>query len=303
MQTALADALNAYADANGGGDGVFLTPVPGFGFKRMNGEAIPHHMIYKPSLCVVVQGEKQLMFGDSLITYRENQALIVNVEMPAIARVSKASPDKPHLGLVIQLDIGIMREVLEELQQPPIPNDGIGLGVFVAEFGGPLADCVLRLVRLLKTPDAIPVLHPTILREISYWLLTGPHGGEVAKLVHPNSRTRRLAEAIHVLRNNFARPVRIEDLAAVAHMSPSSFHQQFKALTSMTPLQFQKQIRLLHARHLMSDGNINVSEAAHQVGYESASQFSREYARMFGVPPKRDVTDFRILQPEPNYDA
>lgn len=303
MQTALADALNAYADANGGGDGVFLTPVPGFGFKRMNREGVPHHMVYKPSLCVVVQGEKQVMFGDALITYRENQALIVNVEMPAIARVSKASPDKPHLGLIIELDIGIMREVLEELQQPPIPNDGIGLGVFVADFGGPLADCVLRLVRLLTTPDAISVLHPTILREISYWLLTGPHGGEVAKLVHPNSRTRRLAEAIHVLRNNFARPVRIEDLADVAHMSPSSFHQHFKALTSMTPLQFQKQLRLLRARQLMSDGNINVSEAAHQVGYESASQFSREYARMFGVPPKRDVTDFRVSQLEPNYDA
>lgn len=303
MQTSLADALNAYADANGGGDGVFLTPVPGFGFKRMNREAVPHHMVYKPSLCVVVQGEKQVMFGDALITYRENQALIVTVEMPAIARVSKASPDKPHLGLIIELDIGIMRQVLEEIDQPPIPNDGIGLGVFVAEFGGPLADCVLRLVRLLKTPDAISVLHPTILREISYWLLTGPHRGEVAKLVHPNSRTRRLAEAIHVLRNNFARTVRIEDLAAVAHMSPSSFHQHFKALTSMSPLQFQKQLRLLRARQLMSDGNINVSEAAHQVGYESASQFSREYARMFGMPPKRDATDFRASPLEPNYDA
>ncbi|MFA5956144.1 AraC family transcriptional regulator N-terminal domain-containing protein [Hyphomicrobium sp.] len=299
MQTALIDALNAYADANGGGEGVFMTPIPGFGFMRTSRETLPQHIIYKPSLCVVVQGEKQVMFGKALMTYREGQALIVNVEIPAIGRVTKASPEKPLIGLVIELDTDIMREVMEEIETPPPPNDDIGLGAFVADFEGPLADCVVRLVRLLATPRAIAVLRPAIMREISFWLLTGSHGAEVCKVVLPNSRTRRLSEAIQVLRNNFSHPVRIDELASIAHMSPSSFHQHFKTLTSMTPLQYQKQLRLLRARHLMSDGNIHVSDAAYQVGYESASQFSREYARMFGTPPKRDAVELRAAPYEP----
>lgn len=293
MQTALIDALNAYADANGGGDGVFETPIRGFGFMRTARETIPRHIVYKPSLCIVAQGEKQVTFGDATLTYRAGQALIINVEVPAVGRVTRASRERPLIGMVLELDTAILRNVMEELDAPPAPNDFVGLGAFVADFVGPLADCVVRLVGLLKTPKAVPVLQPAIMREISFWLLTGPHGSEVSKLVLPTSRMRRLSEAIQVLRSNFAQPIRIDDLAAVAHMSPSSFHQHFKTLTSMTPLQYQKQLRLLRARQLMSDGNINVSDAAYQVGYESASQFSREYARMFGTPPKRDAIDLR----------
>ncbi len=293
MQMALIAALNAYADANGGGEGVFDTPIPGFGFMRTSRETIPQHIVYRPSLCVVAQGEKQVNFGDVLMTYREGQALIVSAEIPALGRITKASPDKPLIGLVIELDTGIMREVMEDLETPPVPNEDIGLGAFVADLNGPLSECVARLAQLLSTPKAIPVLYPAIMREISFWLLTGEHGGEVSKLVLPNSRTRRLSEAIQVLRNNFTRPIRIEELADVARMSPSSFHQHFKTLTSMTPLQYQKQLRLLRARHLMTDNNIHVSDAAYQVGYESASQFSREYARMFGTPPKRDALDLK----------
>ncbi|MBS0231881.1 MAG: AraC family transcriptional regulator [Proteobacteria bacterium] len=293
MQTALIDALNAYAAANGGGEGVFETPIGGFGFMRTSRETLPSHIIYRPALCIVAQGEKQVMFGDAPLAYGEGQALIVNVEIPAVGRVTKANREKPFIGMVLELATPIMRDVMEELDAPPVPNDDVGLGAFVADFEGPLADCVVRLVGLLKTPKAIPVLQPAIMREISFWLLTGAHGGEIVKLVLPTSRTRRLSEAIQVLRNNFTEPVRIDDLAAVAHMSPSSFHQHFKTLTSMTPLQYQKQLRLLRARQLMSDGKINVSDAAYQVGYESASQFSREYARMFGTPPKRDAIDLR----------
>jgi AraC-like DNA-binding protein len=299
MQTALIDALNSYADASGGGEGVFHTPMPAFSFMRTSHETLPHHMVYKPSLCIVAQGQKQVLFEDSALTYREMQALIVSVEIPALGRVTKASPEKPLLGMVLELDIGIMRQVMEELETPPLPNDDVGLGLFVTDFEGPLADCVVRLVRLLATPKAIPVLYPAIMREISFWLLTGKNGGEVCKLVLPNSRTRRLAEAIQVLREDFTRPVRIEQLASVAHMSPSSFHQHFKTLTSMTPLQYQKQLRLIEARRLMTAGDINVTGAAYQVGYESASQFSREYARMFGTPPKRDVGELKSTPQEP----
>jgi AraC-like DNA-binding protein len=298
-QSALIDALNAYADAHGGGEGIFETPVPGFGFMRTSRETLPHHIVYKPSLCIVAQGEKQVLFEDSALTYHEMQALIVSVEIPALGRVTKATPEKPLVGMVLELDIGIMRQVVEELETPPLPNDDVDLGLFVTDFEGPLADCVVRLVRLLQTPKAIPVLYPAIMREISFWLLTGKNGAEVAKVVLPNSRTRHLAEAIQILRDDYARPIRIDELASVAHMSPSSFHQHFKTLTSMTPLQYQKQLRLLAARRLMTTGDINVAAAAYQVGYESASQFSREYARMFGTPPKRDVGELKSMPQEP----
>lgn len=165
----------------------------------------------------------------------------------------------------------------------------LGHGVFVTDFDGPLADCVQRAIRLLDTPRAIPVIAPMIMREIGYWLLTGAHGGEVAKLVLANGHVERVVSAIHDLRNRFTETVRVEELASVAQMSLSAFHRQFKALTSMTPLQYQKQLRLLEARHLMLTGAANAEAAAYRVGYESPSQFSREYARMFGAPPRRDI--------------
>jgi transcriptional regulator GlxA family with amidase domain len=206
-----------------------------------------------------------------------------------------ASPSKPYLGLIIEFDLGVMREVMEGLDTLPKQGGPMGSGVFVIDFNGPLADCALRLVRLLGTPRAIPVLYPSIMREICYWLLTGPHGGEVVKIALANSRAQRVIGAIHALRNRFTEPVRIEELALAAQMSPSTFHRQFKALTSMTPLQYQKQLRLLEARRLMVADASNVETAAFQVGYESPSQFSREYARMFGAPPRRDTLKLRAI--------
>jgi AraC-like DNA-binding protein len=153
----------------------------------------------------------------------------------------------------------------------------------------------VRLVRLLATPKAIPVLYPSIMREIYYWLLSGPNAGAICKIALPNGHTQRIADAIYVLRENFSRSIRIEELAATARMSPSSFHQHFKTLTSMTPLQYQKQLRLLEARRLMVSDAANVTRAALQVGYESPSQFSREYARMFGTPPKRDAMTMKAM--------
>jgi transcriptional regulator GlxA family with amidase domain len=168
-------------------------------------------------------------------------------------------------------------------------SEEIGRGIFVTDFRGPLADCALRLVRLLDTPEAIPTLHPLIMREICYWLLTGPHGSDAARMVLANGPSQRIMDAMRILRVRFAEPVRVEELAAVARMSTSAFHRQFKALTSMSPLQYQKQLRLLEARRLMVSRAFNVAAAAFEVGYESSSQFSREYARLFGASPKRDV--------------
>jgi AraC-like DNA-binding protein len=293
MSNALIEAVKRYTDQQAGKESPFITAIDGMAVLRADHEKPASHMIMKPALCVVVQGTKWTTFGDRRYDYPAGRALVVSVEMPAFSRVVKASPAEPFLAIVIQFDLAVMRDVMERLEAPPEPEDNLGRGVFVTDFDGPLADCVLRMVRLLDTSQAIPILAPMIMREIGYWLLTGPHGGEVAKLVLANSHAQRVVTAIHALRDQFAETIRIEELAAVARMSPSAFHRQFKALTSMTPLQYQKQLRLLEARHLMATGDANAEAAAYQVGYESASQFSREYARMFGAPPRRDVVTLR----------
>lgn len=293
MRSDLIEAIIAFTDLHGGGNRFFPTPIDGFFLMRSVKDKLPHPMIYKPAICLVVQGAKQLLLGEKVFHYGEMQALVVSVELPAFGRVIKASRDEPYLAISLELDVAVMREVMEQLETPPTPSGGAGLGVFVQDVQTQLADCMLRLTRLLATPKAIPVLYPAIMREICFWLLTGPNGGEVCKLALPDSQTRRIADAIRLLRENYAEPIRIDQLAGVARMSPSSFHQHFKALTSMTPLQYQKQLRLLEARRLMATDGVNVASAAYEVGYESASQFSREYARMFGASPKRNVMEMR----------
>ncbi|PLZ00308.1 AraC family transcriptional regulator [Burkholderia sp. WAC0059] len=284
--TALVEVVKRHTD---GRESPVATAIEGVMLLHADHEKHPSHLIMKPALCVVAQGAKWTIFGNRRYDYRAGQALVVSVEMPAFSRVEQASPAEPYLAVVVEFDPAVMHDVVACLDAPPQPRDPLAHGVFVTDFDGSLADCVLRMVRLLDTPRAIPVLAPMIMREICYWLLTGPHGGEVARVVLANSHTQRVVTAIHALRDQFAETLRVETLAAIAQMSPSAFHRQFKALTSMTPLQYQKQLRLLEARHLMATGEANAEAAAWQVGYESPSQFSREYARMFGAPPRRDI--------------
>ncbi|WP_342704931.1 AraC family transcriptional regulator [Burkholderia arboris] len=276
----------------------FETAIDGLILLRSNRERLPAPLIMRPALCVVVQGAKWTTFGGRRYDYGPGRALVVSVEMPATSRIVKASETEPFLGIVLEFDLAMMRDVLERLDAPPQAAGPIGHGVCVTDFGGPLADCVLRMMRLLDTPAAIPVVAPLVMREICYWLLAGPHGGEVSRVVFANGHAQRVVAAIHALRGQFAEAIRVEELAAVAQMSPSAFHRQFKALTSMTPLQYQKQLRLLEARHMMVTGAANAETAAYRVGYESASQFSREYARMFGAPPRRDVVTLKTAPVE-----
>jgi AraC-like DNA-binding protein len=289
---ALAKAVMRYTDTRDG-ESPYSTAIDGLTILRADRETTPGHLIFKPALCLVIQGAKWAIFGDRRHDYRAGQALVVSVEMPALGRVAQARPGEPYLGLILEFDPAIMREVMDGLDATPEPHGDIGKGVFVADIDEPLADCTLRLMRLLDTPKAIPMLYPLVMREICYWLLTGPYGSEIAKITLANSHARRVVGAIHVLRDRYTEPLHIEELARTAQMSPSHFHRQFKALTSMTPLQYQKQLRLLEARRLMVAGEVNAETAAFQVGYESASQFSREYARMFGTPPKRDASSLR----------
>ncbi len=292
MPNALAEVVGRFTDDQPG-DSPFSTAIEGLTLLRSDHEKPPNHLIFKPALCIVVQGAKWVMFGDRRFDYRAGQAVVVSVEMPLYGRVAEASPSEPYLGVIIEFDLAIMREVLEGLSSPPLPSVDPKPGLFVTDLDEPLSNCVSRMVRLLATPDAIPTLRPLIMREICYWLLTGPHGGEIAKIALANTHTRSIIHAIHTLRDRFMEPVRIEELAGSARMSCSAFHRQFKAITSMTPLQYQKNLRLLEARRLLVTDAANVEAAAFQVGYESPSQFSREYSRMFGAPPKRDIAGLR----------
>ncbi|RYD70672.1 MAG: AraC family transcriptional regulator [Verrucomicrobiaceae bacterium] len=287
MANELAEALLNYTDRQTG-QSPFLTPIERLAIFRTDHPKPPNHMIMKPAMCIVAQGAKWAMFGDTKLEYRAGQALVLGVETPTIGRVVQASSDKPCLVLAFELDLAIMRSVAEGLETLQAPSGEWGRGVFVTDYQGPLADCAMRLVRLLDTPAAIPTLHPIIMREICYWLLTGPHGGDIAAMALNNSSSQPVIRAMHSLRKRFRESIRIDELAEIAGMSSSAFHRHFKALTSLTPLQYQKKLRLLEARRLMASRAYNVEAAAFEVGYESPSQFSREYARTFGFPPKKD---------------
>ncbi|CAM2154194.1 AraC family transcriptional regulator [Paraburkholderia tropica] len=271
----------------------YATAIDGVLILRSDHPTPPSYRLASPAMCIVAQGAKWATFGGSQLEYRAGQALVVGVEAPSLGRVFEARPDEPCLVLIVELDLGELRSVVEQMPRPPVAASQRARGVLVTDFDGPLADCVLRLVRLLDTPEAVATIAPLIRREMSYWLLAGPHGGEVARFALADSPSQRVMNAIRSLRQRYAAPIHVDELASVAQLSRSAFHRQFKALTSLTPVQYQKQLRLLEARRLMLSQAIGVEAAAFAVGYESASQFSREYARMFGAPPSRDTKQLR----------
>ncbi|WMT91934.1 AraC family transcriptional regulator [Pelagibacterium sp. H642] len=292
MESELVSALSEYVAANGGADALSFTPLDGVVVLCSTQTRLPFRRMYKPSLCVVVQGAKRIEVADRALDYAAGSALAVSVEVPAYGGVTQASKEKPFLGLTIDFDTELMRAVLERLPEPPIAQSS-GTGLFVETLSEAQRDCIARLVRLFSMPKAVPVLYPAIIKELYYWLLTGPNGTELGKMVQSDGHARRIADAIIHMRQDFKRQWRIAELAEVACMSSSSFHQHFKTLTSMTPLQYQKHLRLMEARRLMVTEAANVTRAALEVGYESPSQFSREYSRLFGCSPKRDVTALR----------
>ena len=281
---------------SGAGDVALETAIAGLVVMRSTGPAIPRKMrLYRPSLCVVVQGAKEVALGAHVFPYHEMQALVVSLDVPAAGRVIEASPERPYLAISLELDTGLIAEVLAELAPKSLPDKEPELGLFVADIDETLAGAFERLLRLLDTPSAIPVLGRQTLREIYYWLLAGPHGAAIARLTQPEGHAQRIGRALSLLRENFARPIRVADLARAAGMSPSSFHQHFKALTAMTPLQYQKQLRLIEARRMIAAEPGSVAGIAYRVGYESPSQFSREYSRLFGAPPRRHLVRQAVL--------
>lgn len=268
-------------------DGVCQTAVPGLWLGRQLKPSDPIALLVDPSLCIVAQGAKEVFFAGEVYQYDPAHSLLVSVDLPMSVRVLEATPAKPCLAARLSLDLKLVGDLLTDCQDAPSPSHPRGFDVSPVE--PQLLDAVGRLVGLLDSPQDIPALAPLVLREVTYRVLTGPQGARLRQLAAMGAPAQRIAHAIRSVREQFANPLKVESLARQARMSVSGFHQHFKAVTGHSPLQYQKSLRLQEARRLMRGDGFNAAEAAFKVGYESASQFSREYRRMFGAPPQQDI--------------
>lgn len=269
-------------------DGLLLADVAGIGFACARTPTPYVHALYRPLLCLVLQGAKDVTSGMDTWSFKAGETLIVGTDLAVAGRVRQASPAEPYLAIALEIDVGLLKDLMGEMAA--VPQQQPAARVAVAQTQAAVQECVARLVRLIETPEALAVLRPSILRELHYWLLCGPHGPMLRNLSLPDSHAARVSRAVALLRAEFARPLPVEQLAEVAGMSVSSFHAHFKALTSLSPLQFQKRLRLVEARRRLHGEGLAIAEAAFDVGYESVSHFTRDYARLFGAPPGRDLT-------------
>jgi AraC-like DNA-binding protein len=267
------------------------TPLPRMALHAGPMVTRPTPSVYEPAVCLVLQGAKQAIIGNRLVRYDSASYFISTVDLPARGWVVEATPARPYMAVSLKLDRDCLAALMLDMPDAP---DGETTGFAVSPVTPDLLDAWLRLLMLLDTPEHRPVLAPMHEREILYRLLCGPQGGVLRQIARADSRLSQIRRAIAWLRSHFEQAIRIEHLADLAGMSPSSFHRHFKTATAMSPLQYQKMLRLQEARRLLL-ANGDAARAAHRVGYESASQFSREYARMFGTPPSRDAERLRGL--------
>lgn len=283
--------------AEGKGNGFHKTDIKQLEFQQEYQAGTVLHGVYEPILAILLQGKKQALLGDEIYRYGAAQYLVVSVDLPLSGFIVEATPDKPYLGFKLSLDPRQLCDIITD-QANPITSkkENSVRGLFVSNIDASLIDCAIRLTQLLDTPQHIPILAPMIIREIYYRLLIGEQAEAVRQIATSGSNMQRISFTIQYLTANFTKPMRVEDLANQANMSPSSFHHHFKQVTSMSPLQYQKQLRLLSARRLMLAENSNAVNAAYQVGYESPSQFSREYSRMFGASPIEDIKRLRAAK-------
>ena len=271
------------------------TAVPGLSLFRRIEPTAPVTGMYEPSVCMVAQGAKRVRLGDDTFVYDAHHYLITSVHLPTVVQIIEASPERPYLGLRLMLDQREISQLMVDsnLPQPRVQQSSRGMAT--GEVTLPLVTAIQRLIDLLGEPQDIPILAPIIQREIIYRLLVGDQGERLRQIASAGSQSQQIARAIDWLKVNFTQPLRIDDLATQAGMSSSTFHHHFRSMTALSPLQFQKQLRLQEARRLMLAERMDAANAAFQVGYESPSQFSREYNRLFGAPPLRDITKLRQM--------
>lgn len=275
------------------------SPIPELMFFRREAPMPPSTCLVESSIVLVVQGEKQMLAGGEAYPYNINRFLVTSLDIPANSQIVAASPEQPCLGLGFKLDLRTIAELIAQggLPLPVADQEDKGIAIGLGTVTPELMDPIRRLVDLLDEPAAIPVLAPLIIREIHYRLLISDQAARLWQIASVGSQGHRVARAIDWLKMNYASTLRIDDLAAHVQMSTSSLHHYFRQLTGMSPLQYQKWLRLNEARRLMLNEDLDAASAAFEVGYESPSQFSREYSRLFGAPPKRDIEGLRKFAP------
>ncbi|MFD1105915.1 AraC family transcriptional regulator [Sphingobium olei] len=283
---ALADLIARYAET----DGLFETEIPRLGVVRWSSQGEPVHMVQRPALCIIAQGAKRVLMGEAVIEYGPASYLVASLDLPITGTVMQASREEPYLCFCLYLDPPILSDIALALPPSPVQD---GPAMSLQPVTPELLDAATRLTALLGQPDSAPLLAPLIERELLVRLMTGPSGGIVRAIAAGESRTGQIARAIAWLKAHFREPFSGPMLAQIAGMSVSSFHDHFRRATAMTPLQYQKQLRLQEARSLMLADRLDAAEAGFRVGYDSPSQFSREYRRLFGAPPQRDLSRLR----------
>lgn len=271
------------------------TAVPGLSLFRHDEPSELKSGMYEPSLCLIAQGAKRVVLGDDTYVYDSHHYLITSVHLPIFVQITEASQERPYLGLMLKLDLREISQLMVDSNLPLPRVQQSSRGMATGEVTLALVNAFQRLIDLLEEERDIPILAPVIQREIIYRLLVGDQGSRLRQIASAGSQSQQIARAIDWLKGNFSRPLRIEDLAAEARMSNSTFHHHFRSMTALSPLQYQKQLRLQEARRLMLAERLDAATAAFQVGYESPSQFSREYSRLFGESPSRDITRLRQM--------
>lgn len=270
-----------------------LDVLQNFRLARSSKPTEPVRAVYQPAFCFVAQGRKHALLGEEVFRYDPGNYLIFTVDLPLTFQVEEASQEKPYLGLRLNLDPSLVASVLMEAGIETKKGDASLKAMDVSPTDANLFDALVRLVRLVDAPNEQEVLAPLIIREIVFRLLMGGQGARLGHLLTAGAETRRISKAILHMRENFAQPLRMEDIAHDLGMSVSGFHHHFKSVTAMSPLQFQKQIRLQEARRLMLGEDLDAASAGFRVGYEDPSYFSREYKKLFGAPPQRDIARLR----------
>lgn len=279
-------------------DGLHTTALPQLQLVRISAPTPCSPTVYEPRLCIVVQGRKIAMLGDQTYHYDPLNYLVVSMTLPMLGQVIEATPEKPYLCLRLDIDPEQIADLIIDTETASEGNAAGAAGstcaAFAARVTPPLLDAVLRLMRLLDDPGDLRILSSMAMREIFYRVLLGDLGHHLRDLAVRDSSPQRIAKAVELLRRHYLEPLRIENLARSVHMSTSSLHHNFKAATTLSPLQYQKQLRLHEARRLMLVEGLEANAAAHRVGYESPSQFSREYKRLFGAPPRSEISQVRL---------
>ncbi len=274
---------------------LYTTAISGLSLFRRTEPTEPLNIIYEPSLCVIAQGEKSISLNEDTFIYNANNYLLTSVHVPIIAQIIKASPQEPYLGLRIKLNYQeIAKMIMDYNLSISVKHQSIN-AVATGKMNKTILSTILRIVCLLKTEKDITVLAPLMQKELIYHLLNAEQGWQLKEIVSQRSRSQQIAKVINWLKENYMQSFHIQDLAHMAGMSVSTFHQHFRNLTQLSPLQFQKQLRLQEARLLMFEKHYNAADAAFRVGYESPSQFNREYRRLFGETPLKDISKLREI--------